>query len=104
LVALASGERGADAFDGAVLVGGAAFLLFGVNFSLRNRRAHGVATPRQRWAADHLGLLSITVAAVAALGLFIWELVAVSTESALFFAALAVVMLSLAGLLHHRVS
>jgi hypothetical protein len=103
LVALASGERGADAFDGALLFGGAAFLLLGLNGSLRDRRARGVASPRQRWVADHLGLLSIAVAALAALGLFIWQLIAVSTAAALIFAAVAAVMLSLAGLLHRRV-
>jgi hypothetical protein len=77
------------------------FLLLGLNRSVRDRRVRRAATPRQRWVTDHLGVLSIAVAAVAALGLFVWELIAVSIASALTFAAVAVVMLSLAGLLHH---
>jgi hypothetical protein len=102
LIALASGERGADAFDGALLFGGAAFLLLGLNGWLRNRGARGAATSRQRWVAGHLGVVSIGVAAAAALGLFIWELITVSTGAALAFAAVAVVMLSVAGVLYRR--
>jgi hypothetical protein len=91
-----------DALDGAILFGAAAFLLLGLNGWLRTRRAREQVTARQRWVAEHLGVLSISVAAVGAVGLFIWELIAVSTASALIFAAVAVAMLTLAGLLHHR--